>query len=138
MVSKTLIWFAIGFFLTLGVSLYLISSYVGLDLTQDVVLPYALISLIVGLIFAGSARGKTHFGHLPFLLGLVLSFWAGTALFGNLELTSLKKPLWWIIEDPSVKRNLAIVWFAGTILFFAGIKLSAGNLYFWRPFGKGR
>lgn len=136
--SKTIIWFLIGFFFTFILSAFLLSSYVGIAFEGGVITAYAVISLLIGLIFAGSSKGKTHFGHFPFLLGLVLSFWAGTALYGNLELTSLKKPLWWIIEDVTVKRNLAIVWFAGVIFVIAGLKLIGKNIFFLRPFGRGR
>lgn len=131
-------WFLIGFGFTFAVSMVMLSEYVHLELTSDVILSYAGISALVGLIFAGSSKGKTHFGHFPFLLGLVLSFWAGLALFGNFELPTLKKTLWWTIEDPAVKRNLAIVWFAGVGLFIMGVKWIGGNLFFLRPFGSRR
>lgn len=133
---KTTIWFGIGFAFTFITSLVLLSEYVKIDLNTDLVLAYAGISLIVGLIFAGSSRGKTHFGHFPFLLGLVLSFWAGLALFGNFELPTLKKSIWWIIEDPTVKKNLAIIWFVGVGFLVVGMKWIGGNLFFFRPFGR--
>lgn len=136
--QRPLIWFTIGFLFTLITSLILFSTYVKIEINGDVLLSYTLVSLLVGVIFVGSHRGKTHFGHLPFLLGMVLSFWAGLALFGNLELPTLKKTLWWIIEDPIVKRNLAIVWFAGVFLFVLGLKWIGKNLFFMRFFSKGK
>lgn len=134
--SKVIWWFVIGFLFTFIVSLGLLSSYVGIEIDSQVILWYGIISLLVGLIFAGSAKGKTHFGHFPFLLGLLIASWAGLALFGNLELTSLKKPLWWVIEDKSISRNLAIIWFIGVSMLVVGAKWIGGNLFFLRPFGK--
>ena len=136
--NKHLKWFLIGFGFTFAVSIILLSEYVHLELNQDVILSYAGISALVGLIFAGSSKGKTHFGHFPFLLGLVLSFWAGLALFGNFELPTLHKSLWWVIQDVTVKRNLAIVWFAGVGLFIFGVRMIGHNLFFLRPFGSRR
>lgn len=134
--SKTAWWFITGFLFAFIVSIVLLNSYIGVEINGMVVMAYAFISLIVALIFAGSARGKTHFGHFPFLLGLVLSFWAGTALLGNLEITTLGKGLWWTIEDKGMSRNLGIIWFVGVLFFVAGLKMIAGNLFFLRPFGK--
>lgn len=134
-IGRTLTWFLIGFFFTFIISLFLLTSYVGLELSTDVIVIYAGVSLFVGVVFVGSKRHKVHFGHLPFLLGLLLFFWAGTALFGNLELTTLKKSLWWVISDVTIKRNLAIVTFAGVLFLVAGLKLIGGNLFFLRPFG---
>lgn len=133
--TKTLKWFIVGFVFTFAVSMILLSEYVHIEINLEVIGLYAIISLLVGGIFAGSSKGKTHFGHFPFLLGLVLSFWAGLALFGNFELPTMNKTLWWIIEDITVKRNLAIVWFAGVGLFVMGLRWIGGNLFFLRPFG---
>lgn len=135
---KSLTWFLIGFLFTFILSIVLLHEYVHLELTGDILLAYAGISILVGLIFTGSHRGKTHFGHLPFLIGLILSFWAGLALFGNFELPTLKKTLWWVIEDVTVKRNLAIVWFTGVFLFVVGVRMIGQNIFFLRPFGRSR
>lgn len=135
---RPLIWFSVGFLFTFILSIYLLTQYVNISINGDVLLAYAGISVLVGLIFLGSHRGKTHFGHFPFLLGLVLSFWAGLALFGNFELPTLHKTLWWTIGDITVKRNLAIVWFVGVGLFVMGLRWIGSNLFFMRFIGKSK
>lgn len=135
---RFLIWFGIGILFSFITSLVLISFYTGVNVDNEQLLTiYFYLSLVVGLVFAMSSKGKAAFGHLPFLGGWFLFLWAGLLLWGNVELTTFEKDVWWEIPEFEVKKWLALATFIGLGFGLWGTKILWGILPFARPFGKG-
>ena len=106
--------------------------------TQELILFGMFASLLVVWSFHAQRKGKTHFGHVPVIVGFYLLLIAGGLLVGDLKLDLLEKYQWWQIADTTHKIYLGVITFIGLILMKIGLKTTLQNWWWWRPLGGNR
>ncbi len=136
--QKILIHFAIGFIVSLIILMYAVVEFLQIEVEGNVMLFVLGISLFMGLISIAKHKGRTHFGHLPLVLGLLGIVVGGGFLYGNIESEALGKSQWWNIEDIDKKTVLGVIAVFGFIFTMIGLKGMAGAWFFLRPFGQSR
>ena len=135
---KILIHFGTGFLMSLVILLYAVTEFLNLELEGNVILFVLGISLFLGLVSLAKHKGRTHFGHMPLIIGLLGLIVGGGFLYGNIESEALGKSQWWNIQDIDKKTILGIIAVFGFIFTMIGMKGMLGNWFFLRPLGKGR
>ena len=135
---KILIHFGTGFLMSLVILLYAVTEFLNLELEGNVILFILGISLFLGLVSLAKHKGRTHFGHMPLIIGLLGLIVGGGFLYGNIESEALGKSQWWNIQDIDKKTILGIIAVFGFIFTMIGMKGMLGNWFFLRPLGKGR
>lgn len=136
--QKLLIHFGTGFLMSLVILLYAVTEFLNLELEGNVILFVLGISLFLGLVSLAKHKGRTHFGHMPLIIGLLGLIVGGGFLYGNIESEALGKSQWWNIQDIDKKTILGIIAVFGFIFTMIGMKGMLGNWFFLRPLGKGR
>ena len=108
-------------------------DYLQIQPTQEL----TLFGMSVSLFFVSTfyTKGKTHFGHVPAIVGFYLILISGGLLVGDLRLDMIEKQQWWYIENSTHKIYLGVVTFIGLILMKLGIKATLQNWWWWRIFG---